>query len=386
MRSPRPLHLTLFLPTFGEGGMERMLVNMAGGLAALGLQVDFWVGRTDAPFLDRLPPTVRTLRHEAASSRRRRLALGAYLSAERPDVVLAAKDPAVLMALAARRQSGVGGAVVARPGTVSERLRRRPALLRWRDRWAMRRAYRGADLIVANSHGLARDAAKVAGVAIESIPVVRNPVITPDLEHLAAAPVAHPWLGPERPPVLLGAGGFRRQKDFHTLLRAFARVRAERDVRLILLGRGRLEASLRRLAAELGVARDVDFPGFAENPYPFMKAAAVFVLSSRWEGSPNVLTEALALGTPAVATDCPSGPAETLQEGRVGLLVPVGDADAMAGAVLRTLDQPPDPARLRAAVREYTVAENARRYAELLQALVAGRSRAGSSGAARGER
>jgi glycosyltransferase involved in cell wall biosynthesis len=248
----------------------------------------------------------------------------------------------------------------------------------------MRRAYRGADLVVANSQGLARDAARVAGVAIESIPVVRNPVITPDLDRLAAEPISHPWFGPDRPPILLGAGGFRRQKDFHTLLRAFARVRAERDVRLILLGRGRLEASLRRLAGELGVARHVDFPGFAENPYPFMKAAAVFVLSSRWEGSPNVLTEALALGTPAVATDCPSGPAETLQEGRVGLLVPIADPDAMAGAVLRTLAQPPEPDRLRAAVSEYTVAENARRYADLLQALVA--QRAGVPGPGLGER
>jgi len=227
--------------------------------------------------------------------------------------------------------------------------------------------------VVANSAGLARDIAAVAGLPVESVPVVRNPVVTPDLERLAAAPTGHPWFAPGEPPVVLGAGAFRRQKDFETLIRAFARVRAQREARLVILGRGRLERALRDLTRDLGLERAVDFPGFVDNPYAFMRGAAVFALSSRWEGSPNVLTEALAVGTPAVSTDCPSGPREILEDGRVGPLVPVGDPEALGRAILATLSSPRAPDVLRSAVREYTVAECAARYEALLQTLVSAR-------------
>lgn len=359
-----------------------MLVNMANGLARTGLRVDFWVGREDGPFLDRLDPAVRLLRHPRTSTRRRTAAFSGYLTERRPDVVLAAKDPAVLVALKARRLSSAPCAVVARPGSVSQRLQRRPALLRWRDLWVMRQAYRGADLVVANSEGLARDVEAVSGIPLALIPVVRNPVVTPDLDSLGSGPPGHPWLETGQPPVVLGVGAFRRGKDFETLIQAFALARATHPMRLILLGRGRREKALRRLARDLGVSADVAFPGFLENPYPLMRAAAVLVLSSRWEGSPNVLTEALALGTPVVSTDCPSGPREILQDGHVSPLVPMGDAQGMARAILDTLAHRPDPAQLRAAVAEYSLAENARRYSELLHQLLARMGLSSPSGAA----
>lgn len=364
------LHVVIFMPSFGDGGVERMLVNMAGGLAARGLAIDFWVGTAGGPFLERLPPEVRLLRCPSRRAAVRFLAFVRYLRESRPQVVLTAKDRALRTALRARRWSAVPCCVVARPGTtVSERLAKRSALKRWRTLWLLRGSYRRADLIVANSAGVARDVASITGVPEGRIPVVRNPVITADLEQLAAAPATHPWIAPGAPPLILGVGGLRRQKDFDTLLRAFALVRSRRDCRLLVLGSGRLEADLRQLARDLGIEERVDLPGFVENPYPFLRAAAVFALSSRWEGSPNVLTEALALGTPVVSTDCPSGPREILDGGRLGPLVPVGDAEALAAAILRTLESPPDRQALREAVREYTVAENARRYEALLRAL-----------------
>jgi glycosyltransferase involved in cell wall biosynthesis len=200
--------------------------------------------------------------------------------------------------------------------------------------------------------------------------VVRNPVITPDLETLAQATVESPWFGPDTVPVILGAGGLRTQKDFPTLMRAFARVRGQRRCRLVILGRGRLLGRLQTLARELGVQEDTAFPGFVENPYPLLRRASVFVLSSRWEGSPNVLTEALALGTPVVSADCLSGPREILDGGRYGPLVPVGDAAAMAAAILQVLDAPLPAALLRQAAEAYTVEENARRYKLLLDTVV----------------
>lgn len=185
---------------------------------------------------------------------------------------------------------------------------------------------------------------------------------------MAAAPCDHPWLRPGQPPVIVVAGRLERQKDFPTLIRAFAQVRGERPCRLLILGDGGGRARLQALSAELGITADVDLPGFQANPYPFLARADLFVLSSRWEGSPNVLTEALALGTPVVATDCPSGPHELLDGGRYGPLVPVGDVAALGKAVAATLDQPLPPERLEAAVADYTQATSAERYLEVLEA------------------
>jgi glycosyltransferase involved in cell wall biosynthesis len=151
-----------------------------------------------------------------------------------------------------------------------------------------------------------------------------------------------------------------------TLLHALARVRRERDVRLVVLGRGPLRERLSELAAELGVGEAVRMPGVVANPFAYLARASAFVLSSAWEGLPNVLLEALACGCPVVATDCPSGPREILADGRHGRLVPVADPEALAAAILATLDAPPDPGPLRARAADFALARSADRYLEVL--------------------
>jgi glycosyltransferase involved in cell wall biosynthesis len=169
--------------------------------------------------------------------------------------------------------------------------------------------------------------------------------------------------------VVLGAGRLHPQKDFPTLLRAFARVRAQRPARLVVLGSGKRaarRAALLALAGRLGVGADVDLPGFAENPYAYMARAAVFALSSAWEGLPTALIEAMACGCPVVSTDCPSGPAEILEGGRYGELVPVGDDAALAAALLRALDAPPARAALRARAAQFSLEAAVERYLPVL--------------------
>ena len=197
--------------------------------------------------------------------------------------------------------------------------------------------------------------------------VIRNPVITPDLRQRAAASCPHPWFQGEGPPVLLGAGRLQRQKDFPTLIRAFARVRQVCPCRLVIIGEGQERPALTALIGQLGLMEQVDLPGFQTHPLPFLARANLFVLSSAWEGSPNVLTEAMALGTPVVATNCPSGPSELLDGGRIAPLVPVGDAEALAAAILATLNQPPPPHRLKDAVADYEQAYSAQQYLAVLE-------------------
>jgi glycosyltransferase involved in cell wall biosynthesis len=211
---------------------------------------------------------------------------------------------------------------------------------------------------------VADDGARVAGLNRDAIHVIPNPVITPELTTRAAEPVDHPWLNdPEGPPVVMGVGRLTDAKDFPTLLRAFARLREKRPARLILLGEGKQEEPLRELATELGIGEDVDLPGFAANPYAWMARADAFALSSKVEGSPIVLTEALALGVPAVATDCRSGPREVLAE---RWLAPVGDDAALAERLAAVLDAPPDPGTLKASVAAYNADASARRHLEVM--------------------
>jgi glycosyltransferase involved in cell wall biosynthesis len=270
--------------------------------------------------------------------------------------LLAAKDRAIKTAILARWLCRSRIRLVGRLGTnVSAALEGKGWLRRGLWQLGMRVFYRHADAIVCVSAGVAEDVRRITGLPAERIVVVRNPVVTPQLRELANQPADHPWLAVGQPPVILGVGRLTVQKDFATLIRAFARLRAQRDVRLIILGEGRLRAALESLASKLGVADAVDMPGFKSNPYAYMSRAAVFVLSSRWEGSPNVLTEALALGRPVVATDCPSGPNEILQGGKIAPLVPIGDVARIADAIGEIMDAPPRADSLRAAVDDYFV-------------------------------
>jgi glycosyltransferase involved in cell wall biosynthesis len=370
-----PVRLSVLASFSGAGGVERMLVNLLHGIAALGREVDLLTIRTDSPHLAELPDGVRRIDLGARHSRTAVGALARHLRRERPAVLLAAKDRAGRAAVLARRRAEVPTALALRLGTnLSAAMVHKHPLQRWLRYLPIRRLYPDIEHIVAVSEGVAADTVRVARYPRERISVIRNPVITPSLAFRAAEPCPHPWFNDASragTPVIVGAGRLERQKDFPTLLRAFARLRALRLCRLVILGDGAWRERLLALAAELGIGDDLHLPGFQSNPYPYLTRASLFALSSAWEGSPNVLTEALALGTPVVATDCPSGPREILDGGRIAPLVPVGDAAAMAAAMAAVLDTPPPPERLTAAVDAYRAEVSARAYVALLDRLAA---------------
>jgi len=363
--------IAVFISFSGHGGVERMVMNLIRGLVALGRQVDLVLVRTESPHLERLPRQVNQVhlgtRHTFAAVP----ALARYLRRHRPAILLAVKDRAGRAAVLARWLARTDTQIVMRLGTnVSMATADKTAIARWLRFWPIRRLYPRIDQIVAVSAGVAEDTARIARMARGRIQVIPNPVITPELAGLAAEPCDHAWFRTSQLPVILGVGRLQRQKDFPTLIRAFAQVHKRRPCRLVILGEGSGRVQLQALATELEIAADVELLGFRTNPYPFLARADLFVLSSRWEGSPNVLTEAMALGTPVVATDCPSGPHELLDGGRYGPLVPVGDVMALALALAKTLDRRPPPEMLRAAVTEYTQTKSTKRYLEVLEAGV----------------
>jgi glycosyltransferase involved in cell wall biosynthesis len=357
----------VFVSFSGTGGVERMVLNLCEGLVALGCRVDLLQVKAHSKHLEQLPSMVHIRKLKAEHTLTSLPALVRYLKTERPDALLAAKDRANQVAVLARKISGVPTRVVIRMGTTVS------AALAGKNRWRklfwylpMRLIYRNADAVVAVSQGVARDMARITGLPTSDIRIIRNPVITPRIFQMASEPVPLPWPIKDGEPVIVGIGRLTRQKDFPTLIRAFAAVRKKLPCRLIILGEGKDRDNLEHLTKQLSLSEKIDMPGFVENPYAYLKRAALYVLSSAWEGSPNALTEALALGVPVVATDCPSGPRETLKDGAIGRLVPVGDPDALAAAMLATLSAPPDEILLKSAVREYTAEVSSQRYLDLL--------------------
>lgn len=365
--APGSADLAIFVATSGHSGMDRIIANLLPAFVQRGLRIDLLCIERHGPYLSSLPTGVRKVMLGTAHVDTSLLALIRYLRRVRPRSLLTDKYRVNRIALWAIRLSGTGTRLVVRVGTtVSRDLAQRGGVSPWLERLWIRGLYHWADAVVAPSQGAAQDLAAVAGRPTSFVTVVPNPAVRPDLALLAAVKPEHPWFEDGALPVILGVGELAARKDFATLLRAFARVCRNREVRLVILGEGRKRGELLRLAAELGVAEHVDLPGFQRNPYPFMARAAVFALSSTLEGFGLVLAEALSLGTQVVATDCPSGPAEILQGGRYGALVPVGDDAALARALEQALVVPLPREHVQEGARPYSVSSSAAAYARIL--------------------
>jgi glycosyltransferase involved in cell wall biosynthesis len=335
--------IALFLPDLTGGGAERIMVNLARGLAERELPVDLVLVRAAGPLLAEVPPAVRIveLRSETVLGSLPRLVR--YLRGERPRALLSTLNTANVIAIWAGRIARSPAKVVVRQSNTLSRTRAATTGARRFIPFLVRHSYRWAGAIVAVSNGVALDLAVAARLPVGRIRVVPNPVVPPDLATQVLEPTGHPWFEEDAPPVVLGVGRLTRQKEFSTLIRAFGRVRSQREARLMILGEGAERPNLERLVRSLGLDDDVALPGFVPNPLAYMARAAVFVLSSAWEGLPAVVIQALAVGTPVIATDCESGPREILRDGRFGLLVAVGDEAAIAQGVLDLIGRPKAP-------------------------------------------
>lgn len=364
--------IALFIRALKGNGAERSTLNLGRALAERGIPVDLLLVEAEGEFLSEIPDTVRVVELKRGFTagalpllmRRPRDLLGLlslvlvphspkplgaipglvrYLRTERPAALLSALDYANIAAIVAADLAATGTRVViSQRNHFSSEMSDRRA---WRARFArrvFRRFYSRAARVVAVSESVADDLAKACDLPRGQVVTVYNAVAGPVLDAKAAEPVDHPWFVPDAPPVVLGVGKLKPQKDFPTLLRAFALLRREREARLMILGEGPGRVALETLARELGVAGDVALPGFVANPFPYMANAGLFVLSSTFEGLPGVLVQALACGCPVVSTDCPGGSAEILEHGRYGSLTPVGDAEALARTMKATLDAPLD--------------------------------------------
>lgn len=390
--------LALIVRTLEGGGMQRVVLLLAEAFAKTGIQVEVLTGHdTGATSKLQLGAGIRCLpRSNALSSALALLrarphealrllplltplkpdifwrlpALIEYLRVAKPDAILAAGTQSNLAAIIARTAAGIPARlVVSEHNTLSIVAHRGHGVFRRAYPGLVQRFYPEADAVVAVSRGVAQDLAQTACLPEELITLIYNPVDVEAIAHAGKMLVEHPWLTDRSYPIVLGAGRLHRQKDFPTLIHAFAIARKERDLRLVILGEGSERKMLEALCQRLGVWGDVLMPGFVGNPFAWMSRASIFVLSSAWEGFALVLVEALASGCPVISTDCPNGPREILQDGAYGSLVPIGNPVAMADAMLATLAAPPDVVRLQARAAEFSVGSTVAGYRRLLEDL-----------------
>jgi glycosyltransferase involved in cell wall biosynthesis len=363
--------LAVLVSFSGAGGVEKMITRLLQEFIRYPLHIDLLLIKDQGFDANKMPAGINLIKLKSRHTSTAMNEVSQYLSTQKPDAMLVAKDRAGRMAVKARRKAGVNTRLVLRLGTnLSTAMQGKSVIARWFRYNPIRRLYPALDKIVAVSQGVADDTIRISGMDCEKVCVIRNPVITAQLQRLATQSPPHAWLQKgHKIPVILGAGRLTRQKDFATLINAFHHLLNRIDARLILLGEGPLRGKLQEQIEAYGLADQIDLPGFQTNPYVWMKHADLFVLSSLWEGSPNVLTEAMALGIPVVSTDCPSGPAELLDRGRIAPLVAPGDAAALAEAMEWVLKNGADVDLIKAAVQEYNARTSAQHYLEALNLI-----------------
>ena len=363
------LRLACFLPSLEGGGAERVVVNLLRGLVERNVRAELILASAHGAYLDQVPQQVKVVDLGVKHVRQAIWPLRRLIKEQPPDVLISHLSHANLAAILALRPLKIPTQLLlvehltmsAYQGTSVKDHLIQP-LARW--------LFKSADAVAAVSEGAARDLEKQLRMPLESVHVLYNPVVDEFLQQKCQETLSHAWAEEPKQPLIVGMGRLTAQKDFGTLIRAFARLANPSASRLVILGEGEERPALEALVQQLKLEGQVLLPGFVENPYAWLSKARLFVLSSRWEALPTVLIEALACGVPVVATDCPSGPAEILENGRWGSLVPLQDEEALAAAMEQGLERPVEKEQLQMRAADFSVDRAVDGYLELLQKMV----------------
>ena len=374
---PRLRCVAIYMHDLAGGGVERQTITLAQELEAAGLSVILVLHQMRGELRDMIQGSIPVVNLNSRRTLHDIPLLARFIRRERPSVLISNLDHNNVAAVLAARLAATGTSVVicqhnsltsTFSGTLNRSYRLIPFLYRMLSPFT--------DAAVAVSEGIADELHTMAHIPRHKIKLIHNAVIGSGFQSRAERPVTHRWLDHPEAPVFVTAGRLVPEKDHETLLRAFALHRRHRQSRLLILGTGPLRRSLEALARELEIADAAEFLGFQENPLPYFRRADAFVLSSYSEGFGNVLVESMGCGTPVISTDCKHGPAEILDRGRYGALVPPRDPQALAGAMdmVAGLRERWPSGLLKARAAEFSNANCAAAYMQLCYSLASGRA------------
>ena len=339
--STNKMHISVYLPNLSGGGAERVAVHIANALTAQGENVDLVLTQAKGPYLNTVDNRVNVIDLQCSnrfSTLKSLPKLISYLKNKKPEVVFSTLFRAnVIVSLALKLSAVKARLIVRHPNMLYPQKNSGDKLYAKIIKKLAIRSAQSADLVVVTSQTMKEELLSLAKFDVEKVKVIPNPVPIPDIQKKAQAEPIHEWFKNKNKPIVLSVGRLTMQKNYTTLIKAFALVKKEVDARLVILGDGEERKKLELLVNELGINDSVSMPGFVDNPYAYMSRADVFVLPSLWEGFPNVLVEAMACNTPVIATDCPGGSAEILDNGKWGVLVINNNIDNLSEAIKKSL-------------------------------------------------
>lgn len=360
--------IAIFVKHLSMGGAQRQMVLLANAFADKGYEVDLITAKGGGPLHKSVGDKVRLIHLNSRRLWYATFHLSSYIKEYKPDVVLSAGWQVNLVSIWSKLVRYRSFRLVVSVRTnITEQSNRTSLWYARVNPMAISLFYPIADSIIVVSQGVLEDLKHISSRSWRMATVVYNPVVDERMMMRSQEELYHPWFqSADDVPVIVAVGRLDAQKNFSLLLRAFRLLSSRVGARLVIVGDGVERKKLQALGRELEISDRIDFVGFKMNPYPYMRRASLFVLSSDFEGIANVLVEALACGCPVVSTDCPSGPREILEDGKWGRLVPVGDAEELAEAMQRSLEDDHDADHLRRRAMDFTVEKSVDQYLEVL--------------------
>lgn len=355
--------IAIVLPHLGGGGAERLHVYLANDWVTCGFSVEFILLRKEGELLSLLAPEIKVTDLGAARIRDALLPLAAYIRKTKPDVILAAMWPLTSAVVCSWLLSGMTGRLfISDHENLSYAYLGRNRIKSGYLKHLIRLTYPKATGVIAVSCGVKADLCALGGLSDKVVRVIYNPAATGASPDRISGVEREKLWGRGYKNHILAVGRLSEEKDFKTLICAFALLPGELHAKLVILGDGPSREELKSSVTELGLDERIALPGFVRDTYPMYRSADLFVLSSLWEGFGNVIVEALECGVPVVSTRCPGGPAEILEDGRYGLLVPVGDKVALAAAMVRSLSEEHDREALMMRAQDFSVRKISDQY------------------------
>ena len=366
--------IAFFLYWFQGGGIPRIMTNLAEEFRNQGFSVDFVVGKAQGKYLSNLTGGINIIELKSPRAVLCIPGLITYLKRHQPDIFITANTHLNLVGLFSHHFASIPGLIVisehAAYEQAHENRRKKNPLLAFLITKLISRFYLWADQIVGVSQSVTQSLIDRFNFDDNRISTIWNPVLTDSFQHLLDQPVSHPWFVARKYPVVVSVGRLTRQKNFPLLIRALTEVNQHQPTRLVILGDGEDRAALENLRDELKLTSKVQFLGYVDNPYPYIREADLFVLASLWEGLPTVLIEALAAGAPVIAADCPGGTREIIEAAGAGRLVPVNDLPELTKAIREELSLRGESIQSKPDLTLFTAGKAAESYLALFNRLV----------------